>query len=393
MNLVEFPFATLSRTPSLGSLTCVRWIGGADGQRRRQRWVVQGGSASGLPTEFDERVYVALLALTQAQGYTDRRVPLSVYRILKLMGEDTDSKHYRSVERSLERLLRASIVAEGAFWDAERQSLVQRVNGFHLIERYWLAYQEGDQTVVEAEGCPGYVVWGEEIWRSLQSGYLKQLDLRTFFGLATPVARRLYRFLDKKLHKARRLEIDIFQLSQQLGMAYYRYPAKVREKLQPGIDELIAIGFLASGEMIKVGRYTRMRFVKGAGVHREAPGIVAPEPEDSASVTEQEPADAGQLGQAWRQQVAEARGLDPGLIELWEQALGLVREQVTPVAFETWLARSVLGVLEGSQATIWAPNAFLQERIADHYAGLIARALEALLHTRIALHVRVLEEG
>ncbi|NLF02712.1 MAG: hypothetical protein GX601_17230, partial [Anaerolineales bacterium] len=163
----------------------------------------------------------------------------------------TDSKHYRSVERSLERLLRASIVAEGAFWDADRQGLVQRVNGFHLIERYWLAYQEGDEQVVEAEGCPGYVVWGEEVWRSLQNGYLKQLDLDTFFHLQTPVARRLYRFLDKKLHKRRQLEIDIFQLSQQLGMAYYRYPAKVKEKLQPGIDELMGIGFLASGEMVK----------------------------------------------------------------------------------------------------------------------------------------------
>lgn len=394
MNLVEFPFATLSRTPSLGSLTCVRWIGGADGQRHRQRWVVQGGSASGLPTEFDERVYVALLALTQAQGYASRRVPLSVYRILKLMGEDTDSKHYRSVERSLERLLRASIVAEGAFWDAERQSLVQRVNGFHLIERYWLAYQEGDQSVVEAEGCPGYIVWGEEIWRSLQSGYLKQLDLRTFFGLSTPVGRRLYRFLDKKLHKARRLEIDIFQLSQQLGMAYYRYPAKVREKLQPGIEELIAIGFLATGEMIKVGRYTRMRFVKGAGVIREAPSPVAQvQVEDSFPAGEQEPANAGMLAQAWRQQVAEARGLDPGLIELWEQALGLVRDQVTHVAFETWLARSVLGVLEGTLATVWAPNAFLSERIADHYASLVARALEALLHTPIVVQVHVLENA
>jgi hypothetical protein len=79
MNLVEFPFATLSRRPSLGSLTCVRWISDGQGGRRRQSWSVQGGSASGLPPEFDERVYVALLALTTgrlcpAQG-ADQRLP------------------------------------------------------------------------------------------------------------------------------------------------------------------------------------------------------------------------------------------------------------------------------------------------------------------------------
>jgi plasmid replication initiation protein len=240
MNLVEFPFATLSRRPMLGSIKCQRWISDPTGARHPQRWAVQGGSESGLPTEFDERVYVALMAVTKQRGFADRKVPFSVYQLLKIMGESTDSKHYRSVERSLERLLRASIVAEGAFWDAQKKELVHLVNGFHLIERYWLAYKEQEEAVIEAEGAQAYIVWGEELWRSFQSGYLKQLNLALFFSLQTPVARRLYRFLDKKLHRSPRFEIDIFQLSQQLGMAWYRYPAKVKEKLQPGIDELIA---------------------------------------------------------------------------------------------------------------------------------------------------------
>jgi hypothetical protein len=110
MNLVEFPFATLSRRPTLGSIECTRWVGDGRGGRQPQRWVVQGGSASGLPTEFDERVYVALMALTRAQGYAERRVSFSVYGVLRTMGEATDARHYRSVERSLERLLRVSIV-------------------------------------------------------------------------------------------------------------------------------------------------------------------------------------------------------------------------------------------------------------------------------------------
>jgi hypothetical protein len=389
MNLVEFPFATLSRQPSLGSIKCVRWIGGEDGQRHRQSWVVQGGSVSGLPTEFDERVYVALMALTQASGYTSRKVPVSVYRVLKLMGESTDSKHYRSVERSLERLLRASIVAEGAFWDADRQGLVQRVNGFHLIERYWLAYQEGDEQVVEAEGCPGYIVWGEEVWRSLQNGYLKQLDLHTFFHLQTPVARRLYRFLDKKLHKRRQLEIDIFQLSQQLGMAYYRYPAKVKEKLQPGIDELRGIGFLASGEMVKVQGYTRMRFIKAAG--QTTPASAASDPPPQAVRA----ADAWEVerhARDWRAQAAEAQGVEQGLTDLWEQALGLVREQVSPTAYQTWLTRTILIDLAGNQATILAPNAFLQQRITEHYERPIQRAIAALLHHNVTLVAKSIAE-
>ena len=73
MNLVEFPFATLSCRPSMGSITCQRWIKGLGGKSHRQRRVVQGGSASGLPTEFDERVYVALMGITREQGFARAR--------------------------------------------------------------------------------------------------------------------------------------------------------------------------------------------------------------------------------------------------------------------------------------------------------------------------------
>ena len=142
MNLVEFPFATLSRRPSMGSITCQRWIGDGKGKRHRQRWTVQGGSASGLPTEFDERVYVALLAITREQPNDERKVGFSVYQLLRIMGESTDSKHYRSVERSLERLLRVSIVAEGAFWDAESKSLQNMMNV--LDPKSWTPHRGGN---------------------------------------------------------------------------------------------------------------------------------------------------------------------------------------------------------------------------------------------------------
>jgi plasmid replication initiation protein len=389
MNLVEFPFATLSHKPSLGSLKCVRWIGDGEGKRHKQSWIVQGGSASGLPTEFDERVYVALMALTHEQGFASRKVPLSVYRLLTLMGESTDGAHYRSIERSLERLLRASIVAQGAFWDAQRGELVQCANGFHLIERYWLAYQEGDEKVIEREGAPGYIVWGDEVWQSLQSGYLKQLDLETFYRLKTPIARRLYRFLDKKLHRNRRLEIDIFQLSQQLGMAYYRYPAKVREKLQPGIDELIDIGFLARAEMIKVKRYTRMRFLKGAGVPSR--DTASEEADDGQEQLALDASEALRLARDWRQRTAQARDVEEGLVELWEQAQGLLHEQVSPGVYQTWLARTLLIDVQGTVATLLVPSSFVQQRISQRYTAPIQQALKALLHIPVTLDYAVMD--
>jgi hypothetical protein len=353
-------------------------VGDGRGGRQPQRWVVQGGSASGLPTEFDERVYVALMALTRAQGFAERRVSFSVYSVLRTMGEATDARHYRSVERSLERLLRVSIVAEGAFWDATRKELVRLVNGFHLIERYWLAYREGDPAVVAREGVAGYVVWGEEIWRSFQSGYLKRLDLGRFYGLRTPVARRLYRFLDKKMHKTRRFEIDLFQLAAQLGMTRYRYPAKVREKLQPGIDELLADGYLQGAELVRVGAYTRIRFTRGEGRRVRSPTDEPPRLTRPAGPATDE-------ARLWREAMAAAHGVSAEHRALWEGVLEGVRGRVSPVTYGAWLARTLLVALTPAGARVLTPNAYVRTRLAREHEATLRAALGAALGREVTL--------
>ena len=378
MNLIEFPFATLSRQPAMGSIKCKRWLTAPTGRRYQQSWVVQGGSESGLPTEFDERVYVALMAITHRHGFADRKVPFSVYQLLKIMGESTDNRHYGSVERSLERLMRASIMAEGAFWDKEKREVVGMLSGFHLIDRFWLAYKERDRRVVEKEGTRGYVVWGEELWRSFQVGYLKQMDLGVFFSLATPVARRLYRFLNKKLYRCGRYEIDIFQLAEQLGMARYHYPTKVLEKLKPGVQELKATGLLASVSIVKVKGYTRIRFIKGR-LRVSVRIIDAPRHKDATVPPRQ-----------WRDEVARERGLSDEQRKLWEGVLAQVEGKTSRATFGTWVARTQLLELGGDTALIGLPNEYAKTLIDSRMRDDMQTALGAALDRRILLRFRVL---
>ncbi|NLE86843.1 MAG: hypothetical protein GX607_10635 [Myxococcales bacterium] len=386
MNLIEFPFATLSRRATLGSIRCERWITDPQGQRHRQLWTVQGGSASGLPTEFDERVYVALMAVTRRHGFTEPRVPFSVYGLLRIMGESTDSRHYQSVERSLERLLRVSIVAEGAFWDREKHELVELLNGFHLIERYWLAYRERDRDLAQREGVPGYIVWGAELWRSIRQGYLKDLDLRRFYALQTPVARRLYRFLDKKLHRSATYEIDIFQFAQQLGMSRYAYPAKVREKLQPGIDELVAQGFLAASEVVRVRSYTRVRFTRRAPSTRTSSRGASPlVAADAAEPVER-------AGRDWRRATAEAHGIGAERRQLWERVLRLARKEVSDLMYRAWLARSLLLEVTETGAVVLLPNPYAVAQVRTPWDGTLRVAMERVLARSCALTYRAAEK-
>ncbi|MDQ4078347.1 MAG: replication initiator protein A, partial [Chloroflexota bacterium] len=291
MNLAEFPFASLRTvSDSRNVIGYEGWVVGKDGERRRQKWEVTGSTKVGLPTEFDERVFVALLAITASEGFVSPKVPFSVYQVLKIMGLGQKQKNYRKVERALDRLVGVTIFAEGAFWDNRRKAWVKTKSGFHIIEKYWLGYLEGEEHVREEEGVPGYVIWSKDIWESIEAGYIKRLDLDLFYSLERPLARRLYRFLDKRMQYQASYEIDIFDLAGRLGMTEYPKPSQVKRKLQPAFDELIDRRYLERAEVVKVQGYTRIRFTtveEAAPRAEEAPTVGEGEPD--AEEAEQEP--------------------------------------------------------------------------------------------------------
>lgn len=265
MNLAEFPFAMLRNTSDhRNEIVYEGWQTHRDGSRYQQRWVVQGGSSVGLPTELDERVYVALLGISYNQGLTSKKIGFSIYQILKILDLPTSQQQYAVIEKSLDRLTAVTFKSQNAFFDNRdgAKKRVTTVKAFHLIESYWLRYMEADDHVRDGEGVPAYVVWSEELWNSLKSGYIKNLDLHFFRSLTTPISRRLYRFLDKRMQYQTEYEIDIFELSARLAMVRYKYPSRVYGKLKPALDELIAQGFLVSAELCKVGKYTRVQFVR-----------------------------------------------------------------------------------------------------------------------------------
>ena len=261
MNLAEFPIARLGRNDTRLMIEYEGQIV-KDGKILEQKWLVSGSAALGLPTEFAERVLIALMSLTAREGFTQRKVPFTIYRILKIVGLTHNQRNYRAVENALQQLVGVTIYSEGAFYDKTKDKRITTKKGFHLLEEYWLKSQETDAGVVEAEGVQGYIIWSERIWENFKAGYIKNLDTEFYYSLENTLARRLYRFLDKRMHYQNEYQIDVYDLAARLGMMPYPYPSRVVQKLQPAFDELLARDYLASAEAIKVGKYTRIKFVR-----------------------------------------------------------------------------------------------------------------------------------
>jgi hypothetical protein len=212
-----------------------------DGQELRQTWTVRAVQGLGLPGTLDQDVYVALLQLIDRQGDIPENgwIGFSLYELVELLHRTHGGRDYRQVKESLERLAGTIIQSRNAFYRKSTKSYLD--DTFHLLDR-----------VQHAESTDGSGRRGEKTWVKLsdyfvdsyRANYLKGLDADFYWSLNSSVAKRLYRFVDKKRGQQRRWEVNLFALRDRIPLSPYKYPSKIKEKLGPAHDELRHKGFL-----------------------------------------------------------------------------------------------------------------------------------------------------
>ncbi len=85
---------------------------------------------------------------------------------------------------------------------------------------------------------------GQPLVQSYERRYTKGLDATFFFTLERPLAKRLYRYLDKVRNGRGGFEIGLLALADVLGLEY-RYPSDVKDGLAEAHAELQTTGYLA----------------------------------------------------------------------------------------------------------------------------------------------------
>src|SRR3954453_2921747 len=145
---------------------------------------------------------------------------------------------------------------ENAWWDNAAKSWVDE--NFHILENVSLYDRERRRRAGKAGAKPGARAikegdplplssfrWNEVIFRSFQSGNLKQLDLEFYLKLRLPTTKRMFRFLDKRFYRRDRLDFDLKTLAcEHIGMSRSYKPTELKRRLRPALEELEALGFL-----------------------------------------------------------------------------------------------------------------------------------------------------
>ncbi|MDB6133929.1 MAG: Replication initiator protein [Verrucomicrobiales bacterium] len=239
LNLAEFPLAALSNRVSEGQKTLEFRDTIYDRQSKRlveRRLTVTAADKFGLPNAIDDEIILGLIQLSKKQGFTSKTVPFSRYEIIKILGWDDQTWNYQRILKALDRWTGVTLKYENAWWDPERKAWANET--FHILER-----------LTEIKDCEGReraaFVWSDVIFSNLQKGHLKILDLNIYRRLKNPVAKRLYRLLDKRFYHRRRVEFDLVELAfHKLGVAKTYLVNNIKQRLHPAIEELETAGII-----------------------------------------------------------------------------------------------------------------------------------------------------
>ena len=241
-NFEEHPYFRVGdRNAGTGILEYQNELRTKDGNVLQQSWVVRAAHGRGLPGRYDQDVYVALLQLIDTKGLPkDGWVSFSVYELVELMGKRHSGREYAQVRDSLQRLATTSIESRNAFYHKGRKAYV--TDTFSLLTEVKLSEYEG---LAGERKDRNRVHLSQYFVDSYNANYLKNIDVKFYWSLSSPIAKRLYRLIDKKRGGRSSWEFELFSLRGRIPLSNYRYASKIKEKLAPAHEELISKGFLS----------------------------------------------------------------------------------------------------------------------------------------------------
>lgn len=276
MNLVEFPFATLSdRADGVHVLEFqVSDTDRATGLPVERKLTVTGDPKYGLPTAKDEEVYLGLLQLTKFHTeFSTPAVQFTRHELIRLLDWSSNDWAYERVGTALARLTGVRLFYQNAWRDNANKVFKDR-GGFGILDSFVL--RDGRKSSGPTENLHSEFRWNAVLFESFQAGYLKRLDFETVRTLGTK-AKRLYRYLDKHFNppKYARLVFDLRTLAcERLGFSREYDAVQIRRALQPAVEELEAQGFLLAESVedryrkVSRGKW-EVTFERGGG---KAPG-------------------------------------------------------------------------------------------------------------------------
>lgn len=240
LNLAEFPLSLISKRSEDDAKVLVFedqiWDSGS--KKLVTRKVTISGSADcGLPNAADEEVLLALIQITKLQGFRNKKVFFSRYQLLQILGWEDNGYYYNRIVSALNTWLGVNVKWHNAWRDYTKKTSWGD-KGIVLIQAFELKKRDNSDS-------ESYITWADHLFESFQAGNLKGLDFGLYRALRDSIAKRMFRFLDKRFYNREMLTFDLATFAyEKIGMKRTYALNNVKQKFKPAIEELVAVGFL-----------------------------------------------------------------------------------------------------------------------------------------------------
>lgn len=251
LNFAEFPLASLADRlpPEQKTLVFTDTIWD-QGQKKpvSRTLTISASDKYGLPTALDDEVILGLVQLSNGQKFESRTVHFTRYELIKLLGWKDRASSYERVAQSLNRWLGVTLYYEKAWWSKEEQCWVSE--SFHILDKVTIFDRERrDRRVRSKRDDPtagqSSFVWNEVVFESFLAGNLKAIDFEAYKRLTSAIAKRMFRFLDKRFWHTSRLEFDLRNFAcEHVGLSKEYHNGEIKRRLAPALKELEEVGFL-----------------------------------------------------------------------------------------------------------------------------------------------------
>ena len=250
MNLVEIPFGPIT-DPGTKTMEIINTVVDRKTKRKvNRKLVITGSDAFGLPKPIDDQILIGLKTLTCEQGMNSPKVMFSRHELCRILGMNPDGRAYKRIEDSLDRIAGTTLKFKDSWWDKGEQEW--RSHTFHLITNVEICSKDRYQKIraktktTRQQLCS--FVWNEVIWKSLQDGYIRKLDMEMFRRIANGRRRevpvRLFRILGKRLWKKQAVTLNLEKLCIGMLGLHSKYPSRMRATIERAALVLVDAGFI-----------------------------------------------------------------------------------------------------------------------------------------------------
>lgn len=264
LNFAEFPIAAVSDRLPAGQKTLTftdTIFDQGRNARVSRKLTISGSDNHGLPTALDDEVILALIQLTGSGGFAAKKVHFTLYQLVQLLGWRDDGRSYKRLVESLKRWVGVTLEYDRAWWAKEERSWESE--NFHILEDVTIVDRERRARrraayPDDANAAKSYFVWNEKVFGSFLAGNLKQLDFEFFKSIESSVAKRMFRFLDKRFYLRKHWEFDLRVFCcEHVGLARTNSNSELKRLLAAPVRELEARGFLEPCD--PAGRFKEVR--------------------------------------------------------------------------------------------------------------------------------------